>query len=435
MLKILKFNELTDEDKKRILERTSPEEKADVSRTVSEILDRVENEGESAVLDYTRRFDGVELDGLLAGPDEFRAAEAGLNEDEKKAFQAAAANIRAFHELQKESLQGREAVIDGAKLGYRDLPIEGAGVYVPGGTALYPSSVLMGVVPAVIAGIESPLLITPPAKDGSVHPAILYCAKLAGTDRVLKAGGAQGIAAAAFGITGMKARLIIGPGNRFVTEAKSQLSGRGVIRMDMPAGPSEVIVIADDTGRAEFVAADMLSQAEHGADSPAILLTNSPQLAEGTAKAIERGIENRPARKEMKSHAIREHGYAIVFDDLSDAFTFSNAYGPEHLEICTRDPDGDLDKITSAGSVFLGHYAPVALGDYYSGTNHVLPTGGAANFYSGLGVETFMKRITYQHPTRESLRNALEPIRLMSKLEGFDQEHGHSVEIRFSKDG
>ena len=192
-----------------------------------------------------------------------------------------------------------------------------------------------------------------------------------------------------------------------------------------------MIVIADESARPEFVAADLLSQAEHGEDSPAVLLTDSIALAEATAREIERGLNERPARRDMKATSIREHSFAVVFDDIKEAFVFSNEYGPEHLEICTQHPQRDLERITSAGSVILGHYAPVALGDYFSGTNHVLPTGGAARFYSGLGVEHFLKRITYQYPTEESLRNALDPIMLMSVHEGLDQEHGHSVQVRF----
>ena len=431
MLRIFNYKAIDAKKRAELLLRATPADAADVSAVVSEILDRVEGEGEAAVLEYTRKFDGVDLPGLIAEPEEFDRAESALSEDEKSAFQSAARNIREFHELQKRSLQDQEADICGSRLGFKYLPIEGAACYVPGGTAAYPSSVLMGVIPASVAGVDSPLLITPPAKDGSVHPAILYCAKLAGAGRVLKVGGAQGIAAAAFGLAGVNVRLIIGPGNRFVTAAKSILSGRNVIRMDTPAGPSEVVIIADSTANPAYVAADMLSQAEHGADSAAVLLTDSPELARDTAEWVARGIKERPLRADMKSAAIRDLSYAMVFDNMADAFSFSDDYAPEHLEICTADPMADLEKIKNAGSVFLGHYAPVALGDYFSGTNHVLPTAGAAKFYSGLGVDSFMKRITYQFPTKESLETSLQPIRLMSKLEGFDQEHGHSVEVRF----
>lgn len=431
MLKILHHNRLDNEARKALLARATPQEVADVRRTVTEIIERVEQEGERAVIEYTEKFDRVKLDGLLVTKSEMDAAEAALPEPLRRAFEQAAANIEAFHSLQAAELRDRQTEVFGSLLGYKYIPLQGSGIYAPGGTALYPSSVLMGLIPAKLAGVKSPLVITPPDERGSVHPALLFCARLAGSERVLKAGGAQGVAAAAFGLAGERTPLIVGPGNRFVTAAKSILAGRALIRMDLPAGPSEVLIIADSTANPEFLAADLLSQAEHGADSPALLATDSEELARAVAEAVERGIERRPRRKEMKITSIKDYSAAIVFDSLDDAFHFANDYGAEHLEICTANPRDDFEKITSAGSVFLGHYAPVALGDYFSGTNHVLPTNGTARFYSGLGVEAFVKRITYQHPTRESLLRARDAILLMSELEGFDQEHGHSVAIRF----
>ena len=430
MLRIFQNKDLTPDSRAKLMLRESAEdpEGFEIARG---IVERVEREGLGAVRELTLKFDGCDLQDFAVSRAEFDAAEGQLTAAERDAFERAARNIRDFHTLQKDSLTNQETEIDGAALGFRYVPMDGAGVYVPGGKALYPSSVLMGVTPAVIAGVPEPLVITPPDENGQIHPAVLFCAKLAGTTRILKAGGAQAVAAAALGLVFPPVHFIAGPGNRFVTAAKQILASRGKIGLDSPAGPSEVIVIADESARADFVASDLLSQAEHGADSPAILLTDSRELAEATAREVERGIAERPDRADMKSTSIRDHSYAVVFDTLEDAFVFSNEYGPEHLEICTRDPRADLEKITSAGSIFLGHFAPVALGDYYSGTNHVLPTGGAARAYSGLGVDTFMKRLTYQHPTRESLRNALDPIMLMSKIEGLEHEHGHSVAVRF----
>ena len=432
MLRIFKSGDITAEQRAGLMKRVASEDRSAVE-TVRSILDRIEREGTSAVLDYTLQFDGVRLNDLVAQPEEFDAAENQLSDDLKRAFQKAAENIATFHQLQREALRDHDTIIDGTLMGFKYIPVDAAGVYVPGGKASYPSSVLMGLIPAIIAGVRKQILITPPNASGSVDPAVLYCARMAGGNsiQVIKAGGAQGIAAAAYGLTGIRTEVIVGPGNRYVMAAKSILTERGLIRMDMPAGPSEVIVIADESARPEFVAADLLSQAEHGEDSPAVLLTDSIALAEATAREIERGLNERPARRDMKATSIREHSFAVVFDDIKEAFVFSNEYGPEHLEICTQHPQRDLERITSAGSVFLGHYAPVALGDYFSGTNHVLPTGGAARFYSGLGVEHFLKRITYQYPTEESLRNALDPIMLMSVHEGLDQEHGHSVQVRF----
>ncbi len=433
MLRIYRANELSTEDRAKLMLRAASEDQQ-APQVVEEIVRRVEQEGEAAVREYTLKFDGVKLDNLFAQPREFAAAEAKLSPELKDAFRAAAKNIQAFHDAQRRALADHETTVAGARLGFRYVPVDGAAIYVPGGKASYPSSVLMGLIPAFAAGVQHVLVITPPDEEGSVDPAVLFCARLVGCERVLKSGGAQGVAAAAFGLGGERVQVIAGPGNRYVMAAKSLLTMRGLIRMDMPAGPSEVIVIADETANAEFAAADLLSQAEHGEDSPAVLLTNSFAFAEEVGRAIERGMDERPKRRAMKEESIRDHSFAVVFEDLEDAFGFSNEWGPEHLEICTKDPEKDLKKITSAGSVFLGHYAPVALGDYYSGTNHVLPTGGAARAYSGLGVETYMKRITYQYPTKESLQTSLNPILLMSAHEGFDQEHGHSVAVRFQSE-
>lgn len=430
ILKIFQSNQLTREERQKLLQRESAlDQKAfEIARS---ILEDVETRGEAAVIELTRKLDGVELDSLLVKKEEFDRAEKSLAPELKEAFTQAAENIRTFHQLQKDILKDTETNLMGTRLGFKYLPVDQAAVYVPGGKASYPSSVLMGVIPALIAGVKSPLILTPPAPDGSVMPAILFAAKLAGTDRVLKAGGAQGIGAAAFGLAGPPAQVIVGPGNRYVTAAKSLLTSRGLIRMDMPAGPSEVLVIADKSANPVFVASDMLSQAEHGEDSPAILVTDSMELAEAVSRELEKGIADRPARASMKKTSIVEHSCAIVYGNLEEAIQFSNDYGPEHLEICTENPDQVLEKITSAGSIFVGHYAPVALGDYFSGTNHVLPTGGSAGYYSGLGVDTFMKRLTWQYPTRESLEKAKDHIVRMSVSEGLDQEHGHSVTVRF----
>ena len=430
MLKILNSEDLDSEKRKGLMLRAYAEDKQ-AYEVVQKIINDVEVNGEDAVFRYTEQFDGVKLKSLLVSDSEIQRAESLLSDDLKKAFRIASENIRDFHEHQKLDIISKKFRIKGTRLGYKFVHVGCAGVYVPGGKASYPSTVLMGVIPAVIAGVDSPIIITPPDKNGGVNPAVLYCAKISGTGRILKAGGAQGIAAAAFGLAGEKTQVIAGPGNRFVTAAKSILAGRGIIRMDSPAGPSEVVVIADESANPKFIASDMLSQAEHGEDSPAILLTNSRALAVKVSEEIEKGISSRPERKEMKSASIMNHSFAVVFTDMDDAFEFSNEYAPEHLEICTEHPEIDFNKITSAGSVFLGHYAPVALGDYFSGTNHILPTGGAAGFYSGLGIEIFMKRITYQYPSKESLSYAREHIVIMSEAEGLDQEHGHSVEVRF----
>lgn len=430
IFRVFKGSELSADDRRRLIHRSSAGD-TDALRIVQAILDDIETRGLTALREITQRLDGFAPDPFVATPEEYALAERSLAPEIKSAFAEALANVRAFHEFQRESLIDRQTTVGSSSIGYMYRPVERVAVYVPGGRAFYPSSVLMGVVPARIAGVKHITLITPAAADGSVHPAVLYCAKMAGADAILKAGGAHGVAAAFHGLCTPPAELIIGPGNRYVTAAKNLLAASGRVRIDQPAGPSEVIVIADRSARPAFVAADLLSQAEHGDDSPAILLTDSVELAHAVGREIEKGFEERPHRRAMKEKSIREHSYAIVFDHLDEAVDFSNEYGPEHLEIATDDPASMLPRITAAGSIFLGHYAPVALGDYYSGTNHILPTGGAARMFSGVGVDTFMKRITWQHPTRESLALALGPIRIMSLVEGLDQEHGHSVEVRF----
>jgi histidinol dehydrogenase len=430
LLNIYKYKDLTEEKRSQLLGRESALDES-AYKIASDIIADVEKRRDQAVIEYTEKFDGVKLDSVILPPELIAEAAQRLSPELKNAFDLAAENITEFHKLQRESLKSQEIAVRGTRLGYRYLPVESAAIYVPGGKASYPTSVLMGVIPAKIAGVKEIILVTPPAKDGSVMDAVLYACSIAGVTKIIRSGGAQGIAAAAFGLGGTPARVIAGPGNRFVTAAKALLTSRGILRMDMPAGPSEIIVIADSSANPFFVASDMLSQAEHGEDSPAILLTDSQEFADAVDRELQRGIEERPLRREMKLTSIQKHSFAIVFDDLNDAFDFSNDYGPEHLEICTKDPDSDLNKITSAGSIFLGNFAPVALGDYFSGTNHVLPTGGATSCYSGLGVDTFLKRITWQHPTFESLKTAKDPILLMSKAEGLDQEHGHSVAARF----
>ncbi len=437
MLRIFEAEKISTEQYKQLLLRQSDQDQQSAQEIVLGIIGSVAKEGLSAVQRYTKQFDGVDLavDDFIVTEEEYVQAEHALDRKLKEALKLAAANITTFHRLQKENLKDSQTSIQGTQVGFRYLPIENVGIYVPGGLASYPSSVLMGLIPAKIAGVKNCILLSPPsaAKGNQVDAAVLYCARLAGASQVLKVGGAQGVAAAAYGLLAPAVSLIVGPGNRYVTAAKTLLTAQGKLRMDLPAGPSEVIVIADDSARADFVAADLLSQAEHGADSPAVLLTNSMSLAQAVCQEIEKGIKQRPARQDIKSQSICNHSFAIVFSDLQAAYDFANEYGPEHLELCVKQPEeAFFTQVKHAGSVFLGHYAPVALGDYYSGTNHILPTGGAARFYSGLGVDTFLKRVSYQYPTKESLKQSLQPILAISRHEGLEHEHGHSVAVRFS---
>ena len=440
MLRIFEYNKISAAERRQLLIRQSASDTS-AHASVADMLRHIAQEGAAAALSYSQKFDGVQQARLSIDAAEWEAAPTKLKPELKQAFEQAAANITTFHNLQKEQLQTRESEICGTRVGFCYQPFQSAGIYVPGGLASYPSSVLMGAIPARIAGVPELTLITPPKADGSIDAAVLYCAQLAGVQQVLPMGGAQGIAAAAYGLASNKAsEIIVGPGNRYVTTAKSLLAGQGQIRMDLPAGPSEVLVIADASARAEFVAADLLSQAEHGADSVAALLCCSHDFAAAVSAHIANGLSERPQRRELKTQSIREHSFALVFTDWDELYEFANDFGAEHLELCVDDALKVFQrvflqdkKITNVGSVFLGHYAPVALGDYFSGTNHVLPTGGAARFYAGLSVDTFLKRISYQYPSAKSLKQALEPILLMSRHEGLAAEHGHSVAVRFAK--
>ena len=418
----------------KLLKRKASEDRQ-AQEIAQKILDKIQEEGLAALCQYSQELDKtkfIKKEDFLVTEEEQDRAEKELSPSLKKAFDHAFKNIYDFHVFQKEKLRNEEINIDGTLLGFRYTPLENAGIYVPGGLASYPSSALMGLIPAYVAGVSKRILITPPSLEGKLDPALLYCARLAKANQIIKAGGAHGIASVAFGLFGSAVDIIVGPGNRYVTAAKLLLASRGKLGIDMPAGPSEVLIIADESAQADFVASDLLSQAEHGSDSSAVLLTRSRELAEAVQKEISRGIEERPLRQEMKQESIEKHSYVLIFENEEDLYNFANLYAPEHLELCTKNPKEDLEKIKHAGSVFLGHYAPVALGDYCSGSNHILPTGGASRFCSGLGLDHFLKRITYQYPSKASLQKVHDPILAMSKQEGFDQEHGHSVTIRFS---
>ena len=448
ILPIYQRKELSSDEYENLLIRKNQSEARDVYQTAEKIIQEIESRGIEAVRQYSLAFDGVIPDPLILSVEDevCKRAENSLSKDLKAAFAKAAENIHRFHLLQKESFQPKETkTAESLLVGFYYVPVESVAIYVPGGLASYPSSVLMGVIPAKIAGVSQCTVISPPSNKNVstsqatrphsfVDPAVVYCARLTGADFILQVGGIQGIATAALGLVGSPCSLIVGPGNRYVTAAKSLLASQGKIRMDLPAGPSEVAIIADQSAKPEFIAADLLSQAEHGRDSSCVLLTDSLDLAQKTTAEIEKGIQNRPSRRAIKTESMQNHSFILVFEDIEEAFSFTNSYAPEHLELCVSEPQKALAKIRNAGSIFLGHYAPVALGDYYSGTNHILPTGGSARFYSGLGVDSFLKRVTYQYPSQQSLKEALPSILLMSEHEGFDQEHGHSVSVRFGNE-
>ena len=395
---------------------------------VKGILADVRARGDEALKEYGKKFDGAELDSLEVTEEEFAAAEGALSEDYKRVVRASAENIAAFHSRQVR--EGFEVRKDGVLLGQKYTPLSVAGVYVPGGTASYPSTVLMDIIPAKIAGVGQVIMVTPVKADGKVKPEILYAAKVAGADRVFKTGGAQAIAALAYGTqTVPRADVIVGPGNIYVALAKKLVYG--TVNIDMIAGPSEILVIADGKSDPVFVAADLLSQAEHDKLASAVLVTDSEQLAVAVQAEVERqlcGME----REEIARASIENNGKIIVCESIEKAVEISNEIAPEHLEVCVDDPVSLLPEIKNAGSIFLGRYTPEALGDYYAGPNHTLPTGGSARFSSPLSVDNFVKRSSYICYTRSGLESAAEDVIKFAESEGLCG-HANSVKVRLNK--
>ncbi len=395
---------------------------------VKGILADVRARGDEALKEYGKKFDGAELDSLEVTEEEFAAAEGVLSEDYKRVVRTSAENIAAFHSRQVR--EGFEVRKDGVLLGQKYTPLSVAGVYVPGGTASYPSTVLMDIIPAKIAGVGQVIMVTPVKADGKVKPEILYAAKVAGADRVFKTGGAQAIAALAYGTqTVPRADVIVGPGNIYVALAKKLVYG--TVNIDMIAGPSEILVIADGKSDPVFVAADLLSQAEHDKLASAVLVTDSERLAVAVQAEVERqlcGME----REEIARASIENNGKIIVCESIEKAVEISNEIAPEHLEVCVDDPVSLLPEIKNAGSIFLGRYTPEALGDYYAGPNHTLPTGGSARFSSPLSVDNFVKRSSYICYTRSGLESAAEDVIKFAESEGLCG-HANSVKVRLNK--
>lgn len=393
--------------------------------SVRQIVADVMTGGDAAVKKYTRKFDGVSVDGLAVSGAEIDEAFASVSPRFLEVVKKSAENIAEFHSKQKKS--GFEINRDGVTLGQKYTAVEKAGLYVPGGTASYPSTVLMNAVPAKIAGVGEIIMCTPPSANGKVRAEILAAAKIAGVDRIYKCGGAQAIAAMAYGTESIpKVYKIVGPGNIFVALAKKLVFG--TVSIDMIAGPSEILVVADGKADARHVAADMLSQAEHDKLASAVLVTDSAVLAKDVAAEIDRQLETLP-RREIASASIENNGKIIVTDSIERAVEVANAIAPEHLEMCVENPRAWLDKIKNAGSVFLGGYTPEALGDYYAGPNHTLPTGGSAKFSSPLSVDDFVKKTQYIMYSAEALEKAAADVEYFAESEGLDG-HARSVKIR-----
>ena len=422
MIRIMKYGEVANED---IFARSVPQ--VDVAGIVSGIIEDVKARGDAALFDYCAKFDGVRLDALEVTKGEIDRAVEAVGEAFMSVLHTAAQNIRTFHEKQVRT-SFIMAEKDGVVMGQKITPLDRVGLYVPGGTAAYPSTVLMDAIPAVIAGCPEVVITTPPAKDGSVNPAILAAAKVAGVSRIFKVGGAQAVAALAWGTETVPCvDKIVGPGNAFVAEAKKQVFGQ--VGIDMIAGPSEILVVADGKSDPKQVAADMLSQAEHDKMASAVLVTDSMALAEAVRDEIERQVRALP-RFEIASASIDVNGKIIVADSIDRAIEISNAIAPEHLELCLDNPFDYLDRVRHAGSIFMGRNCPEALGDYLAGPNHTLPTGGTARFYSPLSVDDFVKKSQYTYFTASALRAVAGQVAAFARKEGLEG-HARSALIRF----
>ena len=392
---------------------------------VSQIISDVRKNKDQAVKEYCRRFDRVDLQTLEVTREEIAEAKSLVTPEFLEILNKAAANIREYHE--KQVCTGFEMEKDGIVLGQKVTPIENVGIYVPGGTAAYPSTVLMDSIPAKIAGCKQIVMVTPPGKDGKVNPAILAAADVAGVDRIFKVGGAQAVAALAYGTESIpQVDKIVGPGNAFVAEAKKQVFGR--VAIDMIAGPSEILIVADAASDPKHIAADMLSQAEHDKLASAVLVTDSASLAEAVQEELEIQIPLLP-RAAIARHSIDVNGKIIVAEDLEVAIDVANQLAPEHLELMVDDPFAYLDKIENAGSVFMGRNCPEALGDYFAGPNHTLPTSGTARFSSALSVDDFVKKSQYTYYTKEALGKVAKDIAYFARQEGLEA-HARSALIR-----
>ena len=421
MIKIMKFGEVAPAD---IFARVEPT--VNVTDIVSEIIANVQQNGDKALFAYCEKFDKAELTALQVSKEEMDEAFSSVDPELIAIMEKAAVNIRAFHSRQARSgFEIRNE--DGTVLGQRITPVDRAGLYVPGGTAAYPSTVLMDAIPAKIAGVPEVVMVTPPNAQGKVNPVILAAAKVAGVDKIFKVGGAQAVAALAYGTESIpKVDKIVGPGNAFVAEAKKQVFGQ--VSIDMIAGPSEIMVIADGKSNPAHLAADLLSQAEHDKLASAVLVTDSYELAVAVQAQLEIQIP-KLERSEIARASIDNNGKIIVADTLDEVFDIANEIAPEHLELCFDDPFQYLDKVRHAGSVFMGRNCPEALGDYFAGPNHTLPTSGTAKFSSPLGVDDFIKKTQYTYYTRDALAKVAKDVSKFATAEGLTA-HAKSATIR-----
>ncbi len=405
-------------------------EKVDVSKTVTEIIEKVKSEGDAALYFFAEKFDKAKLTALRVSEEEINEALSLVDSEFIEILREAAENIRDFHQMQKnEGFTLKKS--DGTVIGQKVIPVDVAGLYVPGGTAAYPSTVLMDAIPAKIAGVKRVVMVTPPDKRGKVNPVILAAASVAGVDEIYKVGGAQAVAALAYGTkTIPKTDKIVGPGNAYVAEAKRQVYG--IVSIDMIAGPSEIMIVADSKNKPRDIAADLLSQAEHDKMASAVLVTDSEEFANAVSLELEKQIPLLE-RCDIARESIDNHGKIIISASIDDAIDIANAIAPEHLELCLDDPFYYLEKVRHAGSVFLGRHCPEALGDYFAGTNHTLPTSGTARFSSPLSVDDFVKKTQFIYYDKEALSKVAKKVEYFAKKEGLTA-HAKSAVVRFEED-
>ncbi len=428
-MKTYNYSDLSKTDIQKLVQRNAdPAE--EIRAVVEDVIQNVRTHGDKALYEYAAKFDKVELKSLVIGKEEFVELASTLLPEQKQALQTAYDNIYKFHKTQVKT-EDKVETMPGVTC-WRELrPIEKVGLYIPGGTAVLPSTFLMLGIPARIAGCHEIVVCSPPQKDGKVNQYIAFVAQLLGIEKIYLTGGAQAIAAMAYGTeTIPKVDKIFGPGNQYVTKAKTIIQSTTNTAIDMPAGPSEVLVIADESAVPEFVAADLLAQAEHGIDSQSVLVTTSPDFAEKVMLELDKQLPVLP-RAEIAGKAI-DNSYVIVVNNLNEAMEFSNEYAPEHLILATSKWQDITGKIINAGSVFLGNLTPESVGDYASGTNHTLPTSAYAKAYSGVSVDSFVKKITFQHITPEGIKNIGPTVEILAELEGLDA-HKNAVTVRTEK--
>jgi histidinol dehydrogenase len=425
-MKTYNFSDLSEAQIQQLIQR-NVDAANEIRSTVEEIIQQVRSHGDRALFDYAHRFDKVQLQKLYIGKEELSEIASALMPEQKKALETAYHNIYKFHQIQLKA-EDKVETMPGVSCWREVRPIERVGLYIPGGTAVLPSTFLMLGIPARIAGCHEIVVCSPPQKNGKINAFIAYVAQLLDIDKVYFAGGAQAIAAMAYGTESIpKVDKIFGPGNQFVTKAKTIIQSTTVTAIDMPAGPSEVLVIADESSKSNYVAADLLAQAEHGIDSQAVLVATSAEIARKVIAEVEKQLPVLP-RAEIAAQAI-ENSYAVVVKDLDEAMQFSNRYAPEHLILATESWQQITPNIINAGSVFLGNLTPESAGDYASGTNHTLPTSAYAKAYSGVSVDSFVKKITFQHISPEGIKNIGPTVEILADLEGL-HAHKNAVSVR-----